>query len=689
MPKLNVKTIFASLLLFVIGVFAGVSSAAAQQTIQTQQIASGLPLPNYVTFPKDDSQRLFIVLKAGVIRVLNPATGATSDFLDITSRVLASTSISGERGLLGMAFHPQYASNRRFFVYYTRQPDGAIQIAEYKTSATNPNVADPTEKIIITVPHPNFSNHNGGMVEFGPDGYLYFAPGDGGSANDPNGNAQNINVLLGKMIRIDVNVPETANPPYAIPPDNPFAGATPGADEIYAYGLRNPFRFSFDRRGTRQLYIGDVGQNQIEEIDIGRLGANYGWRAYEGTQCTGLDPQLCVGGSSPINQTPPIFEYTHTGGRCSITGGYVYRGRRGTFPDGAYIYADYCTGEIWQLVNGVNTLVLDTPFLISSFGEDDAGEIYITTNNANAGTVQRLVNPNAPTPKNTVSDFDGDLRTDISVFRPSTGIWYFYDSLNAGGNSGYIRAIQFGSSSDLLAPGDFDGDGKADVAVFRPNGGFWYSLDSSTGAFRAIQFGASGDIPVPGDYDGDRKSDYAVFRPSNSTWYIINSSNNSFRAQQWGTTGDIIAPADYDGDGKTDVAVVRPGSQFAWYILQSSNNAFRGIAWGASGDVPVAGDYDGDGKTDVAVFRPNGGFWYALQSSNNGLYARQWGTAGDTPTPGDYDGDGLTDPTITRNIGGLKNWFILRSNTAQNATAFRQFQFGINTDREVVPNDVP
>jgi glucose/arabinose dehydrogenase len=691
MSKSNAKAVFIGLLLLTLSFTINLASLKAQQTFQTQQVIGGLVLPNYVTSARDGSGRLFILLKAGVIKVHNPATGAMTDFLDITSKVQTSNTLFDERGLLGLAFHPQYLQNRRFYVYYTRRPDGAIQISEYKVSAANPNVAETDEKPIITIPHPNFTNHNGGTVEFGPDGYLYFAPGDGGSANDPSGNAQNINVLLGKMLRIDVNVPENSTQPYLIPPDNPFAGATPGADEIYAYGLRNPYRFSFDRGGSRQLYIADVGQNQIEEIDIGQRGANYGWRAYEGTQCTGLDPQLCVGGATPINHTPPIFQYTHITPpnhqtpRCSVTGGYAYRGRLGTFPQGAYIFADYCTGEIFMLQNTGNSVtatipLFDTPFLISSFGEDDQGEIYFTTNSTTNGTIQKIVNPNAVPLRTKVADFDGDGRTDLSVTRNTSGSKFWYVQ---GSQSGF-RGFQFGVATDVNTPGDFDGDGKTDIAVFR--NGFWYSLDSSTGAFRAFQWGTTGDVPVAADYDGDGRTDYAVWR--SGTWYIYNSQTNTTRGEFFGTANDVLVPADYDGDGRADVAVFR-ASEGRWFVSRS-RDGFTTIVWGAAGDIAVPGDYDADGKTDAAVFRPGAtagsqAFWYVLQSSNNQPLGRQWGTNGDEAVPGDYDGDGKTDFAVTRAVSGSKAWYILNSTS----NAFRGEFFGISTDTAVPPQDKP
>ncbi len=345
-----------------------------------------------MTSARDGTNRLFIVQQGGIIRVLQPGATTPNDFLNITSRVLSG----GERGLLGLAFHPQYATNRRFFVYYTRQPDGAIQIAEYQASAGDPNVADTNEKIIITILHPGFSNHNGGTVAFGPDGYLYAGPGDGGSGNDPSQNAQNTTRLLGKIIRLEINnVPPGQVPQYNIPPDNPYAGAVAGADEIYAIGMRNPYRFSFDRGGAQQLWAADVGQGLIEEIDIITLGANYGWRVYEGANCTNLNPNECAGGVFPIVHAPPLFQYGHTNGRCSVTGGFVYRGTLGNLPVGGYVYADYCSGEIFLYNNNPQPAIIDATSGINivAFGEDEAGELYLIREN---GQIFRIVRAEVP-----------------------------------------------------------------------------------------------------------------------------------------------------------------------------------------------------------------------------------------------------------------------------------------------------
>ena len=289
---------------------------------------SDLFSPVFVTNARDGSRRLFVVERAGIIKVVQPGAATATDFLNITSK----TSTDGERGLLGLAFHPQYIQNRRFFVYFTRVSDGALQISEFRATENNPNVADATEIPIITIPHPGASNHNGGTIAFGADGYLYAAPGDGGGANDQNNNAQNIEQLLGKVIRINIDAPVGVR--YLIPPDNPFIGSTPGADEIYAVGMRNPYRFSFDRGGTNQLWAGDVGQNSLEEVDIIVKGGNYGWRIMEGSQCT---PTINPNCTPPAGHIPPVFEYSSagSGGRCSVTGGNVYRGTRGTLPNGA------------------------------------------------------------------------------------------------------------------------------------------------------------------------------------------------------------------------------------------------------------------------------------------------------------------------------------------------------------------
>jgi glucose/arabinose dehydrogenase len=355
--------------------------AVSLAQIQVEPVVAGLSSPLFVGHAGDGTNRLFIVERGGAIKVLQPGASSPTVFLNISAKVVAG----GEQGLLGLAFHQQYISNRRFFVFYTRAGDGALVISEYRVTS-NPNVAGTTEAILLTIPHPANTNHNGGMLAFGPDGYLYVGVGDGGGANDPPDNAQNLAVLLGKILRIDVNTPSG----YASPPSNPFVGID-GRDEIFAFGMRNPWRFSFDRV-TGDQWVADVGQGAREEVDTPiESGGNYGWRVFEGNSCTGTDPAKCI----PANYIFPVFEYAHSASRCSITGGYVYRGSLGALPGGTYVYGDFCTGEIFSWNGSTQSVVLDTSLNISSFGEDEAGEIYVV---GLGGTVGRIASAPPPPP---------------------------------------------------------------------------------------------------------------------------------------------------------------------------------------------------------------------------------------------------------------------------------------------------
>ena len=349
-------------------------------------VATGLSKPVLVTHAGDGSGRIFIVEQVGRIRVKAPG-GALSTFLDIRS----SVSKGSEQGLLGLAFHPNYESNGYFFVNYTNTAGDTI-IKRYKVSS-DPNKASTSgTKQILRVDQP-YANHNGGHLAFGKDGYLYIGMGDGGSSGDPGNRAQNLNSLLGKMLRINVDSGSTSTRAYGIPSSNPYVGKT-GRDEIWSRGLRNPWRWSFDRL-TGDLWIGDVGQNRYEEVDRSKRltsgagkGANYGWRVMEGRHC--YSPSS---GCSTSGKVLPIVEYTHASGRCSVTGGYVYRGSASPVMAGGYFFADYCSGEIWAISAGASSpasrvLVHNTSYLISSFGEDEAGELYIT--DLAGGKVYRL-----------------------------------------------------------------------------------------------------------------------------------------------------------------------------------------------------------------------------------------------------------------------------------------------------------
>jgi len=370
---------------------AGSTFAQAQLTRVT--VASGLSGPVYVTHAGDDSGRLFVIEQAGRIRIVD-AGGAllATPFLDITGPVRSG----GERGLLGLAFHPDYAvegadGENKFYVYYTGDVGaGDTFVSEF--SAVSDTIADPSsERVLMQIDQP-FSNHNGGWIGFGPDGYLYISTGDGGSGGDPGNRAANLNSMLGKMLRIDVDT-QDAGLEYGIPADNAWAndGDSTTRDEIYHYGLRNAWRCSFDR-DNGDMWLADVGQNAWEEVNhnVGNVGGLfYGWKCREGLV------QYSTGNCGVTGWTDPQYVYNHSQG-CSITGGYVYRGcELGTDFQGLYIFADYCTGDIWSLDpdNGYSrTTEFAAGFGVTSFGEDEDGELYYTS----GSSVYKIVNPSAP-----------------------------------------------------------------------------------------------------------------------------------------------------------------------------------------------------------------------------------------------------------------------------------------------------
>ncbi len=357
------------------GASGGPATITVSAAPTVQMVADFLSSPLYLTQAPGDTSRLFVVEQPGTIKVILNGSVLGTPFLDITTLV----SFSGERGLLSMAFHPNYSHNGQFFLYYIDKTNN-IQVVRY-TVSPDPNVADASSaQVILSINHQTYENHNGGLVLFGPDGYLYVGVGDGGGSRDPSGNGQRTDTLLGKILRIDVN----SGSPYVVPASNPFIGLPPAKPEIWAYGLRNPWRFSFDRV-AHDLYIADVGENAHEEVDVQLAtssgGEDYGWSIMEGLAC--FNPST---GCSQTGLVLPVLDYDHTQG-CSITGGYVYRGSRLPILTGHYFYADYCRGWVrsFRYVNGA---VLDqhdyTPEFgsvgrITSFGEDLQGELYLVT----------------------------------------------------------------------------------------------------------------------------------------------------------------------------------------------------------------------------------------------------------------------------------------------------------------------
>ncbi|WP_343657761.1 PQQ-dependent sugar dehydrogenase [Chryseobacterium sp.] len=373
-------------LLFSISIFS--SLIVNSQSINLEEFVTGLTNPVEITNANDS--RLFVVQQNGIIKIIQPnGTVNSTQFLNISSKII----FGGERGLLGLAFHPQYSTNGYFFVYYNNTA-GNVTVARYSVSTADPNVADPnSEKILLSIPKP-FDNHNGGSIHFAPDGKLWIITGDGGSGGDPNNNAQNKNSLLGKMLRIDVD----ATGPYNIPPDNPFAGAgVDGADEIWAYGLRNAWKFSFDLT-TGNAMIADVGQGAIEEINkmpITQAGLNYGWRCYEGNNAYNT-----AGCAAQSTMTFPVAVYDHSGGKCSITGGYVYRGTQYPTLQGKYFFADYCSTQI-GILDSNNTITWTTPYFgnnFSTFGQDNQKELYVAA--VNSGKIFKITTGTLATQEN-------------------------------------------------------------------------------------------------------------------------------------------------------------------------------------------------------------------------------------------------------------------------------------------------
>jgi len=452
--------------------------AAPSITLQTV-IPSGLSSPVALTHAGDGSGRIFITEQTGTIRIWNGTNLAATPFLDIHTIVACC----GEQGLLSVAFHPNYASNGFFYVYYTDKssPVYNLVLARYKVSTGNSNIADPASGVILfTVPHPVNGNHNGGQLQFGPDGYLYMGTGDGGSGDDPPCNAQTNTVLLGKLLRVDVDQNMNQAPYYGIPPTNPFAGQGAPMDKIWDKGLRNPWRYSFDRT-TGDLYIGDVGQNAYEEIDFEPAGSaggvNYGWRVMEGFHCGNGGTTSCPVGTPPCHDpsyTLPVLEYTHSFG-CSVTGGYVYRGSQFPGLHGYYLYGDFCSGIIWGAARDAEgvwstTQLLDTSLSISSFGQDETGKLYVLSLGGSVSRIDSSVNWPVPAVSSVspLSVIAGDpgytLTVDGSGFAPGSTIQWN----GANRTTTYVSLTRLTAS---ISAADISAAGTASVSVVNPGPG--------------------------------------------------------------------------------------------------------------------------------------------------------------------------------------------------------------------------
>lgn len=421
-------------------VFISISRVPAQPVTLVNAFPNlSFTRPVLVTHAGDGSGRVFVVQQNGLIRVFPNdsavTSGSASTFLNITNRLSSTT---GEEGLLGLAFHPDYETNGYFYINYTAPSPLRTVVSRFSVTPGNPNRADSLSEVVLLTINQPYSNHNGGMILFGTDGYLYIGTGDGGSGGDPDNNAQNINSLLGKILRIDVDT--TTAVPYGIPADNPFVGI-PGADEIFAWGMRNPWRFSQDPM-TGQIWAGDVGQGTWEEVDLIEVGRNYGWRCYEGN-----DPYNTTG-CGPLGQyTFPVKQYSSASPNpeCSVVGGYVYRGYRRPELAGAYIYGDYCSGKIWKFrYQGIpvtyDSLVVDAPFSLTSFGTDELGELYMC--NYSSGTIHRFAGAPATLTTALVSPANGQQNVPIPAalfWRTASGASAYW--LELADNAGFAGPI--------------------------------------------------------------------------------------------------------------------------------------------------------------------------------------------------------------------------------------------------------
>jgi glucose/arabinose dehydrogenase len=569
--------------------------------VRVQLLLSDLDNPVAVTHAGDG--RLFITLRPGRIVIFQGGALLPQPFLDLTDRVGSS---GFEQGLLSVAFHPRYGENGFFFVNYTNKSGNTV-VERYQVSAGNPNQADPaSRRTLLTIEQP-FNNHNGGQLQFGPDGYLYIGMGDGGAAFDPECRAQKTNTLLGKILRIDVDQNVNSAPFYGIPADNPFRGAGDPPDEIWATGVRNPWRFTFDRQ-TGDLWIGDVGQAQREEIDFHPAGSaggqNYGWKVMEGTRCSRRD--ACPD-SVPVCDsaayTDPVLEYDHETG-CSVTGGYVYRGASLPQLRGTYFFGDFCTGQIWAAARQGDGFVVrrlaETTGSLTSFGEDQAGELYIVTL---TGRLFRL---------------EGGARIEadrVGLFDPTSSRFQLKETNTQGGR---VQNVRFGPRRNRWTPlaGDWDGDGDDTIGFYDP--------EASTFRLKNVLQGGGSDIlltvdppsgnvvAVVGDWDGDGDDTVGLYDRTTGIFHLKNSLTGSgfdltWRLEVAGVSNSGLLPlaGDWDGDGADTVGVYNPGTSI-FYLDHAREDALPSLEFqfGNRGSLPVAGDWDGDGHDGIGLYEP-------------------------------------------------------------------------------------
>jgi glucose/arabinose dehydrogenase len=653
------------------------ANAWSAPLVSLRLVAQGFSNPVELVNARDGSGRLFVVEQGGKIRIVLDGSVLAAPYLDLSASGLIS--FGGERGLLGLAFHPQYPANGAFYVFYTRADDGALTIARYLRSAADANQADPASgAVLLTIPHPVNANHNGGHLAFGPDGDLYIGAGDGGGGGDVPNNAQNRGLLLGKLLRIGVD----GGTAYAIPPRNPFAGAGScnngaAADasgtcpEIWASGLRNPWKFSFDRL-TGDLLIGDVGQGAREEMDFQPAaaagGRNYGWHVFEGNSCFTTQPECGALG----NAVPPVITYGHDSqGGISITGGYRYRGTRSIALRGYYLYGDFGSTRIWAArPDGGGQwqpeVLFEPPLAgidgISSFGEDEAGELHVAS--YGNGSIWAL--EGAP-PGVARGDFDGGGTSDVFWKNLTTGQTVEWQMSGMGIAGAGSPATVADPNWQVVGNGDFDGDGKADLLWRNAGTGqtvIWLMDGQGIAAAASPNTVADLDWQVQGagDFNGDGRAD--VLWRNSATGQLVVWLMNGTSIASAGSPGTVADPdwqvqgvGDFSGDGKADIfwKNAATGATLLWLmngmgiVNASSPGTVADLRWQVQG----VGDFDGDGRADMLWQNRDAGSpgtGAAVVWLMNGAAIRSSGSPTTVADPhwqvqgvGDYDGDGKAD----------------------------------------------
>ncbi|HKE40836.1 MAG TPA: PQQ-dependent sugar dehydrogenase [Casimicrobiaceae bacterium] len=684
----------------------------AVQIAFKQLVTGASPLVD-IANAHDGSGKLFLVEQTGMIRIVQNDSLLSTPFLDIHTLV----QYGGEQGLLSLAFDPNYKSNGFFYVYYTAPTPGNIGgqevLARYQRSAADPNVADPLSAIILlTIPHPDQTNHNGGKVAFGPDSYLYLSVGDGGGGYDPFHAGQNLSDRRAKLHRIDVH----SGLPYTIPPTNPYAGSTctTACPEIWAYGLRNPFRISFDRL-TGDLFIGDVGQDLWEEIDFQLAGAaggaNYGWSVCEGNHLAGSSTQLCT----LTGDVRPIIEYGHddAGGNV-VTGGYRYRGTALPMLAGSYVYADFGSGHVWAAQineDGTwNTQLVTTQGGISTFGEDEDGELYAS--DYGSGTLYKLVAPDSDgdglpdwweatyfgvagtTPG---ADPDGDGLTNLQEYQLGRDPRLFSPLTVAGDLSGDGKAEvvwrhtsganvvwQFDALGNIVSSGlagvpttwylgaiaDINGDSRSDLIWVNPGTGqvlAWLqngATTTSTVALPGIGAGSGWSLEASGDLDGDGYRDL-IWRKTDGTvvgWKMINGAVASTVVYPSAppSAWDLVGTGDFDLDAKAEILWrhIPDNAYFMWRYADTGNVTSQFVgAPGGTWTVQLIADFDGDGKADL-FWRDGSGanaIWLGGDPSN-AVFPPGVGIDWTPIAAGNYGGSTRAGILWMRNDGIVAQW---------------------------------